>query len=216
MEQRDHEQQVVLVSINYRLGSLGFLNTDDGRIRGNMGLKDQAEALRWVQLNAAAFGGDPKRVTIFGHSAGGVSAHYHLLSPGSSSLFQKAISHSGSALLPWGLRKEPKKQAEWYASQLGCGSGANIDVDCLKRVPVSEILDVHSKLPAEAPFQNPLMLFAPTVELNDSHPDTFISEHPLQIMNSGRQAAKPWITGFTSHEGLLASAKVIKIGRAHV
>ena len=68
----------------------GFLNTGDGLIRGNMGLKDQVFAMGWVQENIAQFGGDPKRVTLFGNNAGGTSVHYHMLSKmseGNRSLF---------------------------------------------------------------------------------------------------------------------------------
>lgn len=94
------DHAVILVTVNYRLGSLGkwvslllnnhvvilqriigFLNTGD--IRGNMGLKDQNMALRWIQSNIAQFGRDPSSVTIFGESAGGASAHFHQLSPAS-------------------------------------------------------------------------------------------------------------------------------------
>ncbi|XP_049947772.1 acetylcholinesterase-like [Schistocerca serialis cubense] len=75
------DQDIVFVSINYRLGLLGFLSTGDEVVPGNMGLKDQTEALRWVQRNIAVFGGDPEKVTIFGQSAGGASIHYHVVSP---------------------------------------------------------------------------------------------------------------------------------------
>nr|CAD7574329.1 unnamed protein product [Timema californicum] len=72
---------VVLVTLNYRLGVLGFLCLNDTDVSGNNGLKDQVEALKWVQQNIAQFAGDPGNVTIFGESAGGACVHYHLLSP---------------------------------------------------------------------------------------------------------------------------------------
>lgn len=71
----------VYVSINYRLGPLGFATTGDEILPGNNGLKDQVAALKWIQRNIAAFGGNPGAVTIAGMSAGGASVHYHLLSP---------------------------------------------------------------------------------------------------------------------------------------
>ncbi|KAG7153841.1 Venom carboxylesterase-6-like 8, partial [Homarus americanus] len=75
----DHD--VVLVVIQYRLGVLGFLSTEDSVIPGNFGLKDQTLALKWVQRNINNFGGDKTKVTIFGESAGGASVHFHMLSP---------------------------------------------------------------------------------------------------------------------------------------
>lgn len=65
----------------YRLGPLGFLSTEDLECPGNMGMKDQAQAIRWVHENIFFFSGDPNRVTIFGESAGGASVHYHMISP---------------------------------------------------------------------------------------------------------------------------------------
>lgn len=86
----------VVVSINYRLGMLGFLNLGNEDASGNMGLLDQHMALKWVQENIAAFEGDPSLVTIFGHSAGSMSVHCHILSPASNNLFKRAIMMSGS------------------------------------------------------------------------------------------------------------------------
>lgn len=70
-----------LILIKLRLFGLGFLSTEDAIVPGNNGLKDQSAALRWVQKNIAAFGGNPASVTLIGLSAGGTSVHYHYLSP---------------------------------------------------------------------------------------------------------------------------------------
>lgn len=94
-------QGVVLVTFNYRLGRLGFFafpalgREHPGELKGNYAYMDQIAALKWVQRNIDAFGGDPKNVTVFGESAGGVSVHTHLTSPLSRGLFQKAIIQSG-------------------------------------------------------------------------------------------------------------------------
>lgn len=78
------DKDVILVTINYRLGMLGFITTGDLVATGNYGMKDQVLALKWVQQNIRTFGGDPQRVTIFGESAGGASVSFHALSEASA------------------------------------------------------------------------------------------------------------------------------------
>jgi para-nitrobenzyl esterase len=87
------EQRVVVVSVTYRLGLFGYLGNRRGRA-ANLGLLDQLEALRWVQRNIAAFGGDPDRVTAFGESAGGDAVAHLMATPEASSLFRRAILQS--------------------------------------------------------------------------------------------------------------------------
>ena len=87
-----------MVSINYRLDVLGFLSLGDKGLSGNMGLLDQVMALQWVQNNIEAFGGDPKKVTIMGESAGCWSVLYHMMSPNSNGLFQQVIGQSGTVV----------------------------------------------------------------------------------------------------------------------
>ncbi|XP_045613397.1 juvenile hormone esterase isoform X2 [Procambarus clarkii] len=111
---------IVLVVLQYRLGTLGFLSTEDSVIPGNFGLKDQTLALQWVQRNIHHFGGDKTKVTIFGQSAGGASVHYHMLSPKSDGLFARAIMQSGTSLSPWALARTHRTQAQYVAAALGC------------------------------------------------------------------------------------------------
>ena len=89
-----------MVSINYRLGMLGFLSLADANLAGNMGLLDQVMALKWVQNNVREFGGNPDRVTIMGESAGSWSVFYHMMSPLSKGLFQQVIGQSGTVMSP--------------------------------------------------------------------------------------------------------------------
>ena len=118
-------ENVVVVSIQYRLGLLGFLVDDqlgDNHLKndefvGNYGLLDQQEALRWIQANIASFGGDPNKVTIFGESAGGMSVCYHLVSPQSVGLFHRAIMQSGSCDMQ-GIWETAKFRQQWWRDTL--------------------------------------------------------------------------------------------------
>ena len=96
------QRGVVVVTINYRLGALGFLahpaltGESPDRVSGNYGIEDQQAALKWVQRNIAAFGGNPEKVTVFGESAGGLSTFVNLVSPTANGLFHRAIVESGA------------------------------------------------------------------------------------------------------------------------
>jgi para-nitrobenzyl esterase len=138
------KSNVVLVTINYRVNAFGFLalpslDTDSAdHSSGDYGLMDQQAALRWVQANAGAFGGDPHNVTIFGESAGGASVCANMASPTARGLFERAIAESGCIFL-----SQTKEQAEAngakFAAALGCTSPATAAA-CLRAKPVPEIL----------------------------------------------------------------------------
>ncbi|CAG7716301.1 unnamed protein product [Allacma fusca] len=107
------DEDIVLVTINYRLGIFGFLNTDDSVIKGNMGLKDQVLALKWIQANIDLFGGDRNQVTIMGPSAGGASVHMLMLSPMGKGLFHRGISTGCEALSDmWQLSRNNSEHIE--------------------------------------------------------------------------------------------------------
>lgn len=91
-------ENVIVVTINYRLHVLGFLTLPSCGISGNAGLKDQQMALEWVHENISSFNGDPNRICLFGESVGGVSSHLHVMNPRSRKLIKTAICQSGTAL----------------------------------------------------------------------------------------------------------------------
>ena len=93
------DQDVILVTMNYRLGIFGFLTLGDEELPGNIGLWDQLGGLKWIEKNIGAFGGNPDKVTIFGQSAGSWSINYQLASHQSKGYFSSAIAQSGSILL---------------------------------------------------------------------------------------------------------------------
>src|ERR1019366_1122221 len=138
---------VVLVSMNYRLGGFGYfahpdLTRESGRnASGNYGFMDQIAALRWVQRNIAAFGGDPGNVTIFGESAGSYSVSVLMASPLARGLFGKAIGESGALL---GSKKNPAHtmnlaDAERSGTRLAAPMGAKSIAD-LRSVPAADLL----------------------------------------------------------------------------
>ncbi|XP_046677003.1 venom carboxylesterase-6-like [Homalodisca vitripennis] len=195
----DHD--VVYASINYRLGPLGFLSTEDEVVPGNNGLKDQAMALAWLQRNVAAFGGNPSSVTITGMSAGGASVHYHYLSPRSVGLFHKGVSMSGSALCPWTQTEEAARKARDLASALGCPTKSNQElVDCLRTRPARRIVRLV-QTPLFMPWHfNPYSPFGPVQEKAGSNP--FLTQHPWDILQDGKVQSRPWLASVTSEEGL--------------
>ncbi|XP_070571153.1 cholinesterase 1-like [Ptychodera flava] len=135
---------VIIITVNYRLGALGFLYTGDDMAPGNAGLYDQRLALMWVQDNIEAFGGDPNRVTLFGFSAGASSVGFHLISPLSSGLFHRGIIQSGSPSSSW-LTISDQQIARNRAFALGkilnCESESTEElVSCLRKVPAEKFI----------------------------------------------------------------------------
>uniref|UniRef100_A0A8C8S7P0 Carboxylic ester hydrolase n=1 Tax=Pelusios castaneus TaxID=367368 RepID=A0A8C8S7P0_9SAUR len=140
-----HAEQLVLVSMNYRVGAFGFLALPGSQeAPGNVGLLDQRLALQWVQNNIHAFGGNPKAVTIFGESAGAASVGMHLLSPGSQPLFQRAILQSGVPNAPWATVSpaESRRRATLLAKLVGCPPGNDTELAaCLRARSPQELID---------------------------------------------------------------------------
>ncbi|XP_054166210.1 cholinesterase 1-like [Oppia nitens] len=143
---------VIVVTINYRLGMLGMLNGGTDEAPGNMFVWDQIQALEWIQKNIDKFGGDPNRVTIFGESAGSVSVSALILSPKSRNLFQNAIMMSGSTAIYNGISDQKDSIQYWLnqAKSVGCSSsGDKLSkrrvkfskslIDCLRQVPADKL-----------------------------------------------------------------------------
>jgi len=138
----------VVVTVNYRLGALGFLAHPvlaSHGAAGNYGLMDQQAALRWVQHNISQFGGDPHNVTIAGQSAGGLSVLAQMVSPGARGLFQRAIVQSGTFALNQQPLATAEASGEKFAQSVGC---ADQTARCLRSVPVSDLV---SKFGVEIP-----------------------------------------------------------------
>ncbi|XP_060690129.1 neuroligin-1 isoform X2 [Hemiscyllium ocellatum] len=133
---------VIVITVNYRLGVLGFLSTGDQAAKGNYGLLDQIQALRWISENIAFFSGDPLRITVFGSGAGASCVNLLTLSHYSEGLFQRAIAQSGTALSSWAVSYQPAKFARQLATKVGCNMIDTIDlIECLRTKQYKELVE---------------------------------------------------------------------------
>jgi len=184
------EEGVVVVTLNYRLGALGFLAHAglNGGDSGNYGLMDQQFALKWVQNNIESFGGDKDNVTIFGESAGGHSVMNHLSTPTSAGLFHKAIVQSGT----YHLEDVPLATSQFLGSllvsQTSCVTSTDMEA-CLKALPVEDLLT------AQGADQ-----FIPT------YGNSFSPVSPLIAILSGTFSDVPLISGNNLNEATLFTA----------
>lgn len=133
---------VIVVTVNYRLGALGFLYGGTEDAPGNLGLYDQIEAIKWVHENAHAFGGNPKSITIFGESAGSMSVGALVLSPLTNGLIHRAISQSGAPNSYLGSESKDKslEKTKILAEKFKCTGEIKDQIACLRKVPVDSIL----------------------------------------------------------------------------
>ncbi|MGP4087215.1 carboxylesterase/lipase family protein [Streptomyces sp. KR55] len=201
---------MVVVTVNYRLGALGFLAhpalsaESADHTSGDYGLMDQQAALRWVQRNIGAFGGDRNRVTLGGQSAGSADTCLHIASPTAKDLFHRAIQQSGSCASHGGLTPltlgAAERKGNDFAASVGCADPSTT-ADCLRAVPTTELIRTSGTGAASlwAPNTGPRVLPRP----------------PQTAWAEGRVNAVPTLNGSTHDEyryftalyvGLLGSA----------
>ncbi len=182
---------VIVVTINYRLGYLGFLAEAgldaEGHAAANYGLQDQQFALDWVRRNIAGFGGDVSRVTVSGESAGGLSVLSNLVSPSAYGLFSRAIVESGAYSLTLPTLAAAETAGDALAAKLGCAAA---DTACLRALPVSAVLGLET----------------PSLSLTTIVDGTTV---PLSIntaLSSGQFIRVPLLNGSNHDEGRLFTA----------
>ncbi|XP_069672214.1 carboxylic ester hydrolase-like [Periplaneta americana] len=202
------DKDVVLVLFNYRVGAYGFLSTGDDVSPGNYGMKDQVAALRWVQDNIEAFGGNPNNVTIFGMSSGAASVHYHMISPLSKGLFHRAISFEGTALHPWARCPDPLQQAERQACILDCPIDNTTSlVACLREADTFNLTASTYNLYTWIMF--PSSGYGPVIEKkSEGNPYPFLEEDPIDLLRMGKFSKVPWINGGTKNAGNLLTVPI--------
>ncbi|KAI4456238.1 carboxylesterase [Holotrichia oblita] len=202
------DEDIVLVTANYRLGSLGFLSTGTKEAPGNNGFKDQVVVLKWISDHIQAFGGDPNMVTISGYSAGATSTNLHLISPMSRGLFHRAIIMSASVL---GQAITPTNQfdlAQKQARLVNCTDDTPVNIiNCLKTKTAQEIADT---LPGFRELGgDPVIIWRAVIE-PDFGQERFLTEHPITSVLHGRFAKVPVMIGITEIEFGFVANNVIR------
>ena len=183
---------IVVVTVNYRLGVFGFMAHPEltkesaHNASGNYGFLDQNAGLQWVQRNIANFGGDPKRVTIAGESAGSMSVSAHMASPLSKNLIAGAIGESGA--ITGTLAAVPRAKGEEQGSKFAANLGAPT-LAALRAIPSQQMLDASSKGGWASVGR-----FPPTID------GYFLTEDPAAIYATGKQARVPLLVGWNSEE----------------
>lgn len=184
---------VVVVTLNYRVGALGFLAHPELRagesMSTNYGVMDQQLALKWVRDNIAYFGGDASNVTIFGESAGGLNVTTHLVSPLSAGLFHKAIIQSGGYLLETPSLAEADQRGATFAGKLGCTSQV---AACLRGKTVAEILNAQGTVNTDSAAYRQMVLDG-----------TILTEQQAVALAAGRFRKVPVLLGSNANEGNL-------------
>lgn len=199
---------VVVISINYRLGLLANLAIpeltaeDPMGATGNMGLLDQIEALRWIKANARAFGGDPENITVFGESAGGISVCALMGAPLADDLFHKGIIESGncsafSSVAGGGFLPQSVYAAgEKRMAELGCDKAAD-RLQCLRALPVEKFVEAIKLMKLFGGILSMDIPIGPTID------GVVLPKDPAERIRSGEAPPRPMIVGSNGNEGQL-------------
>ncbi|XP_014275602.3 esterase FE4, partial [Halyomorpha halys] len=190
------DEDVVFVGPNYRLGPLGFLSLEDNVVTGNMGLKDQALALEWVQQEISKFGGDPNLITVIGGSAGAASADIICSAPRTNGIIKACVSQSGVGLSPWVFMKPgvPRRMALNLARALGCNETGDV-LKCLRSKPIEQVGDTSLM----ADKEDNAYLATPVLEPENA-PGAILTKWP-----TGTNHNYPWIIGVVQDEGMVST-----------
>lgn len=200
-----NNENVLFIRCGYRLGPFGFISINNIMAPGNCGLKDLVMALKWVQRNIGAFGGDPDNVTIFGNGAGGPLVHCMMLSPMASGLFHKAIIQSASALNNWCLTKNSTLPLFELAKVLGMTTTCEMEViEELRSMPAQTVMEAYLVLDRKScelmEYDLLSTPFKPCIEKEFEGQPAFLTKSPALIIKSGKFNKVPLIIGCNNIE----------------
>ncbi len=192
---------VVIVTVNYRLGAFGFIDLEGlfpgGGFDRNLALKDVLLALRWVQENIAAFGGDPGQVTVFGESAGGGLVTTLLATPSAEGLFHRAIAQSSPASSVYGIDRA-REVADRFVRALDIDPADAGAADAVRAASIDAIVAVGTKVYNTVPDVDPgTIAFAPVID------GALVPEAPTTALHEGRGLAVPLMIGTNKDEAAL-------------
>nr|CAH17527.1 carotenoid ester lipase precursor [Pleurotus sapidus] len=194
-------EPVIYVSMNYRLSAFGFLASQEVKDTGvgNLGLQDQREALRWIQKYISSFGGDPTKVTIWGESAGAISVALHMVANNGNheGLFRGAFMQSGSPI-PVGDISHGQTYYDAIAAETGCSSAADT-LACLRSVPYATLKTAVDRTPFIFDYQSLALARIPRAD------GVFLTDNPQRLVQAGKVANVPFVTGDCDDEGTLFS-----------
>jgi len=192
------EENIIVVAIQYRVASLGFMFFDTEDVPGNAALFDQLMALQWIKDNIGQFGGNPDNITIFGESAGGASVSLHLLSPLSRNLFNQAVMQSASALVPWGIitKEEAILRGLRLAEVLKCPherKNIRATIECLRSKNATDLVNSEWQGIAFGIAEFP---FVPVID------GAFLDETPQKSMDTKNFKKTNIMMGANKDEGV--------------
>ncbi|KAF7264194.1 hypothetical protein GWI33_000484 [Rhynchophorus ferrugineus] len=195
------EHDVILVTINYRLGVFGFLSTEDLECSGNWGIKDQILAIKWIKDNIRSFGGDDGRITVGGQSSGAASVNLLLLVPQARGLFQNAIMQSGSILCPWSNQTDSREIAFTLGILMGIETNSSkelmrqlrlVDQKRLTKSIEQFLILQLARMPVKG------LPFTPVVE--QPHEDAILTNYTYDLLRAGNYFHVPVLAGITNFE----------------
>ncbi|KAG2009795.1 carotenoid ester lipase [Coprinopsis cinerea AmutBmut pab1-1] len=200
-------EPVVFVSMNYRLNGFGFMAGKEVRNAGvgNLGLHDQREALRWIKKHISAFGGDPDKVTIWGESAGAISAALQMVAfdGNSEGLFRGAFMQSG-APIPVGPIENGQGYYDDVVRDTGCADATDT-LQCLRTVPYDRLKAAIDSTPGIFDYQSLRLTWLPRED------GVFLTDEPLKLVQQGKVANIPYVNGNCDDEGTLFSIATMNV-----